>query len=123
MTGFLMTLSIFLHWLVSQSLFLFGGLSARPLHIWSPRGVVIIIAISSVMILGMTIHWFIPVRTRMPLMGGSAYAVLDASSYLQEPLPRDGIQWGDISTVSERIAGFGQSVGDLEDGAEYPSSK
>lgn len=54
----------------------------------------------------------------MLLMAGSVRVILDARCQSQEPLPNGGIQWEDISSRKEKMAG--ESVGELEDGVTYP---
>jgi hypothetical protein len=38
-------------------------------------------------------------------------------------MPEGGIKWGDISIPERRIAGFGESVGELKEGVAYPSER
>jgi hypothetical protein len=132
-TAFFMTTSTILHWLVSQALFVSGGIDQFPFEwsqfsgvaviVWSPLALLIIGLITFILLLATTIYYIWPFYTVMPVMAGSARVVLDACCQLQEPLPMSGIQWGDISSDKEWIAGFGEIVGELKDGVTYPAEK
>ena len=56
----------------------------------------------------------------MPLMAGSGRVVFESCVRLGSTLPVSGIMWGDISTRSSRLAGFGEVALDLIPGAKYP---
>jgi hypothetical protein len=124
-TSSLMALSITLHWLVFQALSVNGGVSAfvDATFILSPITLIIIGMIALTLVVGISIYGVVPIHISMPVMAGSAWVVFDACCQLQEPLPSGGIQWGDISTAEERMAGFGELVGKLEDGVPYPGLK
>jgi hypothetical protein len=130
-TAFLMTTSTILHLLVSQAIFVSGGIDQFPFEavigaaviVWSPLAVLILGSITIILLLVTTIYYFWPFRTAMPVMAGSARIVLDACFQLEESLPASGIQWGDISTEKEWIAGFGEIVAELTDGVTYPGEK
>ena len=90
---------------------------------YSPLAILCIGFIATVLVLGITIYSFVPIRTFMPLMGGSASMVIESSRMLTALLPREGVAWGDISTSDNRQAGFGENVGALVEGAVYSSRK
>lgn len=127
MTVGLMSISIFLHWFVSQTLFVveiyFSDehvASVFHMH-YSPLAIIAVGTASTVLVLGLTLYYFIPVTTWMPLMAGSAKVVFNSCSRLAGPeLPRSGIGWGDISFRKKRLAGFGQVVGRMVEGVRYP---
>ena len=77
---------------------------------------------SSILVLGITIYYFVPRKSWMPLMGSSAKLVFESCRGLSWLLPRRGIAWGDISTLTEYRAGFGEDVSPLTVGAIYPSA-
>ena len=124
MTTLLMTISIVLHWLVSEALFVGGPLNSTFLSIYfSPLALLLISLITVTMLIAITIVYFYPFPSEMPVMAGSARVVLDACCQLELPMPEGGIKWGDISTPSQRIAGFGEEAGKLTEGVSYPSAK
>jgi len=125
LTGLLMSISIFLHWLVSQTLFVVEIYFSDPsissvfhLH-YSPLAIIFVGMICVILVLGITIYYFIPVKTWMPLMTGSAKVVFE-SCFKLTTLPRTGIGWGDISMGNERCAGFAAVVGQMAEGVRYP---
>jgi len=54
-------------------------------------------------------------------MGGSLPVVLYFASCLETPLPPGGIAWGDISSESVFIAGFGDSPKEMHHDVVCPS--
>jgi hypothetical protein len=125
LTGLLMSVSIFLHWLVSQTLFVVEIYFANPnissvfhLH-YSPLAIIFVGTLSLILVLGITIYYFVPIKTWMPVMAGSARVVFESCSKLNT-LPRTGIGWGDISMGNDRCAGFGGIVGTMVEGVRYP---
>jgi hypothetical protein len=122
-----MSISVFLHWFVSQTLFVveiyFSDVHvASVFHMhYSPLAIIIAGTAGSVLVLGLTVYYFIPVRSWMPLMAGSAKVVFNSCSRLSmSELPRNGIGWGDISFRNERLAGFAVVVGKMVEGVRYP---
>ena len=127
LTATLMSISVFLHWFVSQTLFVveiyFSDVHvASVFHMhYSPLAIIIAGTACSVLVLGLTVYYFIPVRSWMPLMAGSAKVVFNSCSRLSvSELPRNGIGWGDISFRNERLAGFAVVVGKMVEGVRYP---
>ena len=127
LTGTLMSISIFLHWFVSQTLFVVeiyfaDAHVASVFHMhYSPLAIIVAGTASIVLVLGLTVYYFVPVPTWMPLMAGSAKVVFDSCSRLPATeLPRNGVGWGDISFRNERLAGFGQVVGKMVEDVRYP---
>ena len=122
-----MVVSTLMHWLVSQTLFVVevyfdntGVMSVFHLH-FSPLAIVMVGMIGIVLVVGITIYYFTPLRTWMPLMAGSTRVVFDSCVRLpRSSLPRGGIEWGDISTGNERMAGFGEMVARMVEGVRYP---
>ena len=53
-------------------------------------------------------------------MAGSGRIVFESCEHLEPTLPVDGIMWGDISTRTQRLAGFGEVARELIPGAKYP---
>lgn len=125
-TAFLMTTSTVLHWLVSQAFFVTRGIDPfqGPTAIinWSPIALLILALITLILLVATTIHYFTPFNTVMPFMGGSAHVVMEAC-YQLRTFPSAGIEWGDISTETEWIAGFGETVVEITDGVTYPGGK
>jgi hypothetical protein len=126
-TAFLMTINTILHWLVSEARFVINGVvgfqSDLPEVVWSPFALILIGIITSTLLVATSIYYILPVRTKMPVMAGSARVVFDACVQLREPLPLKGIQWGDISIDEKRILGFGEVVGKLKDGVTFQGVK
>jgi hypothetical protein len=121
-TAILMMLSTTMHWLLSQTLMVveINAPDGTKFYLnYSPFAILCIGTVATVLVLGMTIYYFIPIRTNMPLMAGSARVVFESCRRLRSKLPRTGIAWGDIST-STWLAGFGKTVGPLIVGAKYP---
>jgi hypothetical protein len=127
LTGVLMLVSTLMHWLVSQTLFVVEVYFENPtvmsvfhLH-YSPLAIISVGLIGLTLVLGITIYYFLPVRSWMPLMAGSARVVFDSCTRLpRSALPRTGIEWGDISTRYERMAGFAENVARMVEGVYYP---
>jgi hypothetical protein len=126
-TGVLMSVSILLHWLVSQTLFVveiyFTDASvASVFHLhYSPLAIIMVGSIASVLVFGITVYYFIPIKTWMPLMAGSTKIVLDSCVGLpRRGFPRAGIGWGDISKGNNRMAGFGPITVRMVEGVHYP---
>jgi len=122
-----MSISTFLHWFVSQTLFVVeiyfaDAHVASVFHMhYSPLAIIVAGTASIVLVLGLTVYYFVPVPTWMPLMAGSAKVVFDSCSRLPATeLPRNGVAWGDISFRNERLAGFGQVVGKMVEDVRYP---
>jgi len=122
-----MLVSTLMHWLVSQTLFVVEVYFENPtvmsvfhLH-YSPLAIISVGLIGLALVLGITIYYFLPVRSWMPLMAGSARVVFDSCTRLpRSALPRTGIEWGDISTRYERMAGFAENVARMVEGVYYP---
>jgi hypothetical protein len=126
-TAILMIINTTLHWLVSQTMFvveIFGNntFDATFYINYSPPAIIAIGLASSILVLGITIYYFIPRKTWMPLMGSSAKLVFESCKGLSWPLPRHGIAWGDISTLTEYRTGFSENVLPLTVGIIYPST-
>ena len=127
LTMLLMSISVLLHWLVSQTLFVVeiyfsdkAIASVFHLH-YSPLAIISVGTFTCFLVFGITLYYFIPIKTWMPLMAGSARVVFESCSRLAgSDLPRNGIGWGDISYRNERLAGFGQVVGRMVEGVRYP---
>jgi hypothetical protein len=127
LTVTLMSISVFLHWLVSQTLFVveiyFADTNiASVFHLhYSPLAIISVGTFATFLVFGMTVYYLVPITTWMPMMAGSARVVWDSCSRLAgSDLPRNGISWGDISYRNERLAGFGQVVGRMVEGVQYP---
>jgi hypothetical protein len=121
-----MAVSTLLHWLASQAVFVGGDTTINGFTFglcWSPVALIAIASTTFVLLIGLSVVYFIPFRSQMPVMAGSARVVIDACCKLRLPLPDLGIQWGDISTIDQRIAGFGEDVGKLEKGVSYPGPR
>ena len=130
LTGILMALSTTLHWLVSQTMFVVEILTDPTEHAlsqfytnFSPFACLVVGAVATVLILAITIYSFVPIRTSMPLMGGSTRMVIESSRMLTTPFPEKGVAWGDISRSGIPMAGFGEDVGPLVEGTVYVSGK
>ena len=121
LTAILMVISTLMHFLVSQTLFVVEILGATRFSgyfftNYSPLAIFAIGIIATILVLGITIYYYIPIRTNMPLMAGSARVVFDSCSGLSTALPVGGIAWGDISTPIKQQVGFGETVRPLLDG-------
>jgi hypothetical protein len=138
LTFVLMALNTVLHWLVSQTLFVVEILAnsekAANFYLnFSPLAIFSIGLASTILVLGMTIFYFVPIKTWMPLMAGSLRIVLESCLHLPPQrmmdgniiydVPDGGVMFGDISTEKERLAGFGVTAQDLVQGATYPSDR
>jgi hypothetical protein len=128
LTFLLIALNTVLHWLVSQTLFVVEILpsATKPANFYlnfSPLAIVCIGVASTILILAMTIYYFVPIETWMPLMAGSVQIVLESCSRLEAQLPKGGVMWGDISTRERRLAGFGPMADLLVPGAVYPGDR
>lgn len=118
-------LSTLMHWLVSQTLFVgeIDVVNGTIFYLnYSPFAIMFIGMVATVLVLRMTVYYFIPIRTNMPFMAGSACGVFESRKLLPSKLPStaSGVMWGDISMPTERLAGFGENVGSLIVGAKYP---
>ena len=127
LTMVLMSISVLLHWLVSQTLFVveiyFSDTKlASVFHLhYSPLAIISVGTIATSLVFGITVYYFVPIRSWMPLMAGSTRVVFDSCFRLPTTgLPRSGIGWGDISTGNERVAGFGAVVARMVEGVRYP---
>ena len=129
LSSLLMIISTVLHWLVSQTLFVVEilGTNQHPTPNYylnfSPLAIFITGATSTVLVLAITVYYFIPIRTWMPLMAGSGRVVFESCVRLEPTLPISGVMWGDISTRTIRLAGFGEVALDLLPGARYPGER
>ena len=127
LTGVLMSISVLLHWLVSQTLFVveiyFTDLtmsSVFHLH-YSPLAIISVGTITTMLVFGITVYYLVPIAAWMPLMAGSTKVVFDSCFRLpSDGLPRTGIGWGDISVGNDRVAGFGAVVAKMVEGVTYP---
>ena len=126
-SAILMSISVVLHWLVSQTLFVVeiyfsDATVASVFHLhYSPLALISVGTLAMALVFGITIYYFVPVRTWMPLLAGSTRIVFDSCFRLSSTgLPRSGIAWGDISTRDERVAGFGGVVARMVEGIKYP---
>ena len=126
-TGVLMSVSILLHWLVSQTLFVVeisftNAAVASSFHLhYSPLAIITVGSIATILVFGITIYYFIPLRTWMPLMAGSTRLVFDSCVSLSgKRFPRAGIGWGDISKGNNWMAGFGPITVMMVEGVQYP---
>jgi len=126
-TALLMSTSVLLHWLVSQTLFVVeiyfsNATLASVFHLhYSPLALISVGTMAMALVFGITVYYFIPIRTWMPLMAGSTRVVFDSCFRLPTTgLPRSGIGWGDVSTGNERVAGFGGVVARMVEGVRYP---
>jgi len=125
LSGLLIAVSICLHWLASQAVFLvesyqvaFQGMTII-LYVM-PLPAIVLACVWTALVLTITIIYFLPQRSPMPVMCGSARVVL-ASCYSLVELPEDGIMWGDItiSGSSKRKAGFSWTAGAIREGELY----
>jgi hypothetical protein len=128
MTFILISLNTMLHWLVSQTLFVVEILASpqRPATFYlnfSPLAIMCVGLAVIILVLGITIYYFIPKKTWMPLMAGSVRVVFESCQLLETTMPRGGIMWGDISTDNRRLAGFAPVTNLLVPGAYYPSNR
>jgi hypothetical protein len=128
LTGFLMCLNTIMHWIVSQTLFvveILGNAQTRPNFYlnFSPLAIFCIGIVSTILILGMTIYYFVPIRTWMPLMAGSGLVVFESCVRLEARLPANGVMWGDVSTPQRRLAGFRQVADELVEDVFYPGDR
>jgi hypothetical protein len=120
LTGIIMIASVGLHWLVSQTLTLIEAEEGNFVN-FSPTAIFCVGIVSAVLVFILNIFYFIPTTSWMPLMRGSVQTVLYYCGGLQSELPEHGIAWGDISTKTLRLAGFGESVKPMIPDAIYPS--
>jgi hypothetical protein len=124
LTGSLMVISTLMHWLVSQTLFVVEILAQGNNHFYylnfSPLAIILIGVVATVLVVAITVYYYIPVRTWMPFMAGSARVVFGSCTRLSSKLPVHGLAWGDVSTPTERLAGFGETVRPLVMGVTYP---
>jgi Family of unknown function (DUF6536) len=131
----LMAISITMHWVVSQALFVVEvenfshlpriGDQSAPFRIifaicYSPSAIFVIAMMSLILILGITIYYVLPFRSWMPFMAGSARVVFASCTALPKDLPADGIMWGDVSDEWGRLAGFGENAKALQVNQIYP---
>jgi hypothetical protein len=123
-----MTVGALLHWLVSQCLFIVEvAYTWQPppnlMGFYSPLALIVVGVYALVLVLSLIVYSFIPAfRTRMPSMAGLKRRILESCSFLPETLPEKGIAWGDISTSTEWIAGFGETVGPIDTEKTYKSA-
>jgi len=126
LSALLMSLSICLHWLGSQAVFMVES------YEWSFQNmsIALYVALLPALVLAccctallfvITVVYFLPQRSSMPIMCGSARVVFASCCQLEE-LPEDGIMWGDItasSIPSQRKAGFSRTAGAIVEGEVY----
>jgi hypothetical protein len=102
-----MSLNTVLHWLVSQALFVVEILSNqqnKPEEFYlnySPLAIFCVGLTSTLLIAGITTYYLIPIKTWMPLMGGSLRVVFESCRRIGPVIPLGGLMWGDISTKKE----------------------
>jgi hypothetical protein len=131
LSGLLMVVSTTMHWVVSQSLFVIevenmSGLpnNAEPGIIfaicYSPTAIFVVALMGSLLIFAITIYYFLPFRSVMPFMAGSARVVFASCTIVPKDLPVDGIMWGDVSDEWGRLAGFGENAKGIQLGEIYP---
>jgi len=126
LSALLIVVSICLHWLASQTVFLvesyqqeFQGMTII-LYVM-PLPAIVLACIWTVLVLTITIIYVLPQRSLMPVMCGSARVVLASCNSLVE-LPEDGIMWGDITEISgssKRKAGFSRTAAAVKEGELY----
>lgn len=117
----LIVLSMALHWVVSHAISE-EEVIRNGINVQLSAGASIITALfSGLLVSAVTILYFIPIVTWMPLMGGSVRVVLYFASRLEPMLPAGGIAWGDISSQSVFLAGFGDSPKEMHHDIVYPS--
>ena len=86
-----------------------------------PLPAIVLACVWTALVLTITVIYFLPQRSPMPMMCGSARVVLASCCELAE-LPEDGIMWGDITETlgsSKRKAGFSQTAGAIREGELY----
>ena len=131
----LMLISIIMHWVLSQALFvvevenfsLLPQLNGKPAPFgiiyaicYSPTAIFVIALLSLILLFALSIYYLIPFRSWMPFMAGSARVVFASCTALPRMLPEDGVMWGDISDECLRLAGFGENAKGLQTGKVYP---
>ena len=120
------TVSVGLHWVTSQTLNVIETVKpdgSRSIVLnYSPLAILCTGLASMVLVVILSLLCIVPIRSWMPLMGGSARVVWSYCSHLPSKLPSTGIAWGDISTPTERRAGFGEEVGPMVPRVRYPNS-
>jgi hypothetical protein len=92
---------------------------------FSPFAIFCIGAASSILVVAITIYYFIPVKTWMPLLANSGRLVFESCEQLSYvDLPEDGlVAWGDVSAEDRNLAGFGKEVRNVKTGVYYPSPR
>jgi hypothetical protein len=135
LSALLMAVSTTMHWVVSQTLFVVEveNKSGRPpldsghrppeltfAICYSPTAIFVIGVLSIILIIGLTIYYFLPFRSFMPFMAGSARVVFANCTALPKDLPRDGIMWGDVSDEWGRLAGFAENAKGIQKDEIYP---
>ena len=125
-SALLIGMSICLHWLASQAVFLvesyqetFHGMTII-LHVM-PLPAIVLACIWTAIVIAISVIYFLPQRSPMPVMCGSARVVLASCNSLVE-LSVDGIMWGDITDMpgsSKRKAGFSRTAGAIREGELY----
>ena len=126
LSALLIAVSVCLHWLASQAVFLIESYEQafRRMSIIlyvMPLPAIVLACIWTALVLTITIIYFVPQRSPMPVMCGSARVVLASCCSVVE-LHKDGIMWGDItgtSGSSKRKAGFSQKAGIIREGELY----
>jgi hypothetical protein len=127
--------STLMHWVVSQTLFvvevenqsglpMINNAPAPPsltyVVSYSPTAIFVSTCLSSLLIFCVTVYYFFPFRSHMPVMAGSARVVFASCTALPKDLPVDGVMWGDVSDEWGRLAGFGEHARSIKDGEIYP---
>lgn len=126
LSALLITVSICLHWIASQAVYFvesyrssFKGVTLN-LYIM-PLPTIVFASIWTVLVIVISIIYFLPIYTRMPVMASSARVIMASCCRLTE-LPPDGIMWGDITHLSgssKRKAGFSSTAGEILVGETY----
>lgn len=122
----LLSASVLLHWLGAQAVFLIetyqSDFQSMNISVYvMPLPTIVLACLWTALVLAITAMYFLPQRSIMPIMHGSARVVLASCGSLFG-LPRDGIMWGDITEVagsSKRKAGFSQSAKAIAKGVLY----
>lgn len=126
LSALLITVSICLHWLASQAVFLvesyqqsFQGMQIN-LYVM-PLPAIVLAGIWTAFLIVITVIYVLPQRSPMPIMCGSARVVFASCNSLVD-LTQDGIMWGDITDMSDsskRKAGFAWTAGAIREGELY----
>ena len=127
LSALMIAVSILLHWVASQSMYFVESYASsfqqESLILYlQPLPTIVMGSIWTLIVFAVTVVYFLPQRSPMPVMAGSARVVLASCCTLAE-LPPDGIMWGDIteqpSESTNRKAGFATTAGEIVEGAWY----